>query len=108
VRVSDELVGPTGGVRRYLGDTFYGGGEWIVLTAWLAWYRAATGQRDQAARGLAWIQASATPDLLPEQRTEAAQYPEMVTPWVERWGPVATPLLWSHAMYLVLCANLDR
>ena len=108
VRVSDELVGPTGGVRRYLGDTFYGGGEWIVLTAWLAWYRAATGQRDQAARGLAWIQASATPDLLPEQRTEAAQYPEMVTPWVERWGPVATPLLWSHAMYLVLCANVDR
>jgi isomaltose glucohydrolase len=107
-RVSDELVGPTGGVRRYLGDTFYGGGEWIVLTAWLAWYRAATGQRDPAARGLAWIEASATPGLLPEQRTEAAQYPGMVAPWVERWGPVATPLLWSHAMYLVLRADVDR
>jgi isomaltose glucohydrolase len=108
-RLSDELVGPTGGVRRYLGDTFYGGGEWIVLTAWLAWYQAATDHLNDAERARTWIEASATPEgHLPEQRTEAAQYPEMVRFWVERWGPVATPLLWSHAMYLVLCANLDR
>ncbi len=26
-------------------------------------------------------------------------------PWVERWGPVATPLLWSHAMYLIMEAG---
>jgi hypothetical protein len=25
----------------------------------------------------------------------------MVEPWVRRWGSVATPLLWSHAMYLI-------
>jgi hypothetical protein len=25
----------------------------------------------------------------------------MTAPWLERWGPVATPLLWSHAMYLI-------
>ena len=25
----------------------------------------------------------------------------MVQPWVRRWGPAATPLLWSHAMYLI-------
>jgi isomaltose glucohydrolase len=107
-RVSHELVGPTGGVRRYLGDRFYGGGEWILLTAWLAWYRTVTGRGKDAARLRAWIESSATPaGHLPEQRTEAAQYPEMVMPWVERWGPVATPLLWSHAMYLVLKANLD-
>jgi hypothetical protein len=28
-------------VRRYLGDSYYGGGNWILLTAWLGWYRAA-------------------------------------------------------------------
>jgi hypothetical protein len=26
----------------------------------------------------------------------------MVEPWVARWGTVATPLLWSHAMYLIV------
>ena len=25
----------------------------------------------------------------------------MVEPWIERWGAVATPLLWSHAMFLI-------
>jgi hypothetical protein len=25
----------------------------------------------------------------------------MIDPWVRRWGPVATPLLWSHAMQLI-------
>jgi hypothetical protein len=28
----------------------------------------------------------------------------MVESWVNRWGPVATPLLWSHAMYLIMSA----
>jgi hypothetical protein len=26
----------------------------------------------------------------------------MVEPWIERWGPSAKPLLWSHAMYLIM------
>ncbi|MDQ3826303.1 MAG: glycoside hydrolase family 15, partial [Actinomycetota bacterium] len=39
---------------------------------------------------------------LPDQITEHPQAPDMVAPWVMRWGPVATPLLWSHAMHLVL------
>ena len=30
-RIRQELVEPGGGVRRYLGDTFYGGSEWILL-----------------------------------------------------------------------------
>jgi GH15 family glucan-1,4-alpha-glucosidase len=107
-RITDELVGPTGGVRRYLGDTFYGGGEWILLTAWLGWYEAAIGRTADARLRRAWIEAAATPEgHLPEQRTEAAQDPNMVDPWRERWGPVATPLLWSHAMYLVLDAALE-
>jgi len=27
---------------------------------------------------------------------------------VERWGPPPSPLLWSHAMYLVLAHELER
>ena len=32
-----------GGVRRYKEDTYYGGGAWPLLTAWLGWYRASQG-----------------------------------------------------------------
>ena len=38
---------------------------------------------------------------LPEQVTGASQFADEVEPWLERWGPVATPLLWSHAMFLI-------
>ncbi|MGE5591677.1 MAG: glycoside hydrolase family 15 protein [Bacillota bacterium] len=93
----------TGGLHRYPEDTYYGGGEWILLTAWLGWYYARVGSIDRALELLAWVEAQAgTHGDLPEQVTERVNDPEMVQPWVERWGPVATPLLWSHAMYLVL------
>jgi GH15 family glucan-1,4-alpha-glucosidase len=108
-RIEAELVGPGGGVRRYLGDTFYGGGDWILLTAWLGWYRAARGDLAGARAARDWIEAQATPEgLLPEQVTDAPQAPEMVEPWVRKWGPVATPLLWSHAMYLVLVDAIEQ
>lgn len=95
-----------GGVYRYLGDTFYGGGEWLILTAWLGWYEARTGRREQALTRLDWITAQATADgLLPEQVSGDVQQPSSIAEWTERWGPVATPLLWSHAMFLTLAVE---
>jgi GH15 family glucan-1,4-alpha-glucosidase len=106
-RVADELTGPTGGVRRYLGDTYYGGGEWVLLTAWLGWHRARIGDLSGAGALLRWVEAAFTPDgRLPEQLTSHPQAADMVAPWVDKWGPVATPLLWSHAMHLILVASL--
>ena len=32
-RIREELHVPGGGVRRYQGDSFYGGAQWILLTA---------------------------------------------------------------------------
>jgi len=102
-RIEAELKVPAGGVRRYLGDTFYGGGEWVILTAWLGWGRQALGRRDEALECLDWIESTATAALeLPEQVTDRPLSPDHVGEWVRRWGPPATPLLWSHAMYLVL------
>lgn len=97
-----ELTGPDGGVYRYRGDTYYGGGEWLLLTSSLAWHDAATGNREGCERAQAWVrtQALANGDL-PEQVTTHAQDPLMVEPWQRRWGTIATPLLWSHAMYLI-------
>ena len=31
---------------------------------------------------------------------------ELIQEWTKRWGPVATPLLWSHAMYVTLATEL--
>jgi len=93
----------TGGLHRYPEDTYYGGGEWLLLTAWLGWYYARVGNPDRARRLLAWVEAHADDQGdMPEQVTEHTNDPNMVAPWINRWGPVAKPLLWSHAMYLVL------
>jgi GH15 family glucan-1,4-alpha-glucosidase len=97
-----DLCGPDGGIYRYRGDTYYGGGQWLLLTSSLAWHEAVAGDRDSAAALQAWVRGCASTDgALPEQVTDHAQDPAMVEPWVRRWGPVATPLLWSHAMFVI-------
>jgi GH15 family glucan-1,4-alpha-glucosidase len=100
--VKRQLLGPSGGIYRYRGDTYYGGGEWLLLTSSLAWHEAVAGNDGSAGELRMWVRAQAHESGdLPEQVTAAAQVPEMVEPWVERWGPVANPLLWSHAMFLL-------
>jgi GH15 family glucan-1,4-alpha-glucosidase len=107
--VRAELTGPGGGVYRYRGDTYYGGGQWLLLTSSLAWHLARTGDRDGAVAAQDWVRAQALPNGdLPEQTTDGAQVPGMIGEWVERWGQVATPLLWSHAMYLIAEHELRR
>lgn len=108
-RIEDELRSPDGGVYRYLADTYYGGGEWILLTAWLGWYYAEVGRRDDANELVNWVEAQADADgHLPEQVPTHLLAPERYEEWHDRWGPIATPLLWSHAMYLILCDALGE
>jgi len=105
--IKSDLVGPSGGVYRYLGDSYYGGGEWLLLASSLAWHEAVAGDPAESAALNGWVRAQATAERdLPEQVTSRAQDPAMVEPWLERWGAVANPLLWSHAMYLVAEAAL--
>ncbi len=92
-----------GGVHRYAADTYYGGGEWVLLTAWLGWYYARRGERDRAAEALRWVEAQADErGWLPEQVPANLNDPAYLEPWRARWGQAASPLLWSHAMYVVL------
>lgn len=106
-RIESELLTRNGGVVRYLGDTYYGGGEWLLLTAWSGWAHLSAGRKDTAYDRLHWIERQATGSLdLPEQVIDHPQDPERVGEWVQRWGPVATPLLWSHAMYLTLATEI--
>lgn len=96
-----------GGVHRFTADVFYGGGQWPLLSCLLGSNRAAAGDRDSAQKYLEWAAAQADFDgLLPEQVTEHLLHPESRDEWIQRWGTVAQPLLWSHAMYLILAQDL--
>jgi len=107
--IEKDLHRRNGGVYRYLADTYYGGGEWVILAAWLGWYYARCGDTDRARDLLGWIES--TVDVnghLPEQVSTHLLFPERFAEWQTRWGPVARPLLWSHAMVLILYEALRR
>lgn len=107
-RIEAEIT-VEGGVKRYPQDTYYGGGRWIILSAFLGWYYLEIGNRERAEALLGWIAAQAKPDgHLPEQVLDRVNDPSMIEPWVIRWGGVATPLLWSHAMFLILDYELGK
>jgi len=92
-----------GGVHRNLDDEYYGGGQWLLLTAMLGLAHLDHGRSDDARACLAWIEAHAEPNGdLPEQSQDHLLRPESYEPWVQKWGEPPSPLLWSHAMYLRL------
>lgn len=96
-------------MRRYQGDTFFGGAEWILLAASLGCVAIAQGDGELAESLLAWIESSAGEDgHLPEHVADNVQSPHMLRYWQRRWGRPATPLLWSHATYLILLDDLGR
>lgn len=102
-RIEADLHCPGGGVHRYRGDTYYGGGEWVLLAAWLGWYYAHVGERERAEALLRWVELQADAEgHLPEQVATHVLAPDYYPVWEARWGPVARPLLWSHAMYVIL------
>lgn len=98
-----------GGVRRFPEDTYYGGGEWLLLSGWLGWYYAETGRKKEAGKQLEWIEAQADEDgLMPEQSIKHVNDPSFIQHWTNMWGDVAKPLLWSHAIYLILQEKLTQ
>lgn len=96
-----------GGVHRYSADVFYGGGQWLLLSGLLGWNRAHAGDTETAGRYLEWMADHVVAaDEMPEQVDDHLLHPERRQEWLDAWGPVATPLLWSHGMYLILAAEL--
>lgn len=102
----EETLVNDGGVYRYAEDSYYGGGQWILLTAWLGWYYARAGNDQKAAQIKAWVESQADDagqlaEQLPHHLIEPDYYPI----WRERWGDIASPLLWSHAKYIILASQ---
>ena len=109
VRVIETRLGLEGGIRRYPTDTYFGSGAWPVLTASLGWHYAESGNIDAARRCGDWVAARFDNEgRLGEQFGGERRDPEHYREWVELWGPPARDLTWSHAMYVVLCAALDK
>ena len=105
-KVEEDLV-LENGVFRYKEDTFYGGGRWPLLAGFLGLARLSCGQRDAAEEALVWMACAANAGgELPEQVSTRLLHPGRFAEWAQRWGPVASPLLWSHGMYLILADEL--
>ena len=103
VRIIEKQLLHQGGTQRYANDTYYGGGLWIPLSGFLGWHYLKEGRIAEAKELLAWMVAQRTESgLFPEQVTTFTNDPSMIGVWEKRWGPIATPLLWSHAMFLIL------
>jgi GH15 family glucan-1,4-alpha-glucosidase len=96
-----------GGVHRFRDDVFYGGGRWPVLAGLLGHAYARLGRVGDAMGALEWIAGTVdSAGHLPEQVSDRLLAPDHLQPWVDRWGTVASPLLWSHGAYLSLAATL--
>jgi GH15 family glucan-1,4-alpha-glucosidase len=109
VTTIEEQLSLAGGIRRYPTDVFFGSGAWPVLTASLGWHYLTIGDLEGARRCHQWISERFDDEgRLGEQfggeLRDAPHYHE----WVERWGPPAQDLTWSHAMYVVLSIALEN
>ena len=103
----DRQLVVDGGAHRFTTDTYYGGGQWPLLSCFVGLAELATGDAIRARELLDWaagtVRASGT---MPEQVADDLIDPKFVDEWVERWGPSADPLLWSSAMFLRLAVEL--
>jgi GH15 family glucan-1,4-alpha-glucosidase len=102
-RIERELHAHHSGVHRHMEDVYYGGGAWVLLALWLAWYYLEAGNRAKADELIAWSEQQADANLdLPEQVNTVMLAPDHYDEWVKRRGEIAVPLLWTHAKYLIV------
>jgi GH15 family glucan-1,4-alpha-glucosidase len=102
-RIERELHAPGSGVHRHLEDTYYGGGAWVLLALHLAWYDIEAGAPEAACALVDWVEQQADADgELPEQVNTPMLDAYFYDPWVKERGPIARPLLWTHANYLLV------
>ncbi|MBN8620613.1 MAG: glycoside hydrolase family 15 protein [Anaerolineae bacterium] len=108
-KIERDLHVPAGGVYRYAADTYFGGGEWLLLAAWLGWAYVELGRHAEAEQIYHWIENQALPNgEMPEQVATHVLDASYLPYWEARWGTSACPLLWSHAMYLILGSRLQE
>lgn len=97
-----------GGIKRYATDTYFGGGSWILLTANVGSFIMKSGDIKLANEIRDWMEKNFDKEgKLPEQVPEHFLDEKEYIPWVEKWGEIASPLLWSHANYIDFILDLN-
>lgn len=89
--IEHELLRPSGGIARYLHDSYYGYmNSWIICTLWLSQWHSAMGNLERALELLVWCATHAHPSgLMPEQIDD-------------RGRPLSVlPLAWSHSAFVL-------
>ena len=103
----DRQLAVDGGVHRFLTDTFYGGGQWPLLSCMLGLAHTAASDHGRALELLRWAAGTVrATGSMPEQVSDHLLDPSFVAEWEERWGTAADPLLWSSAMFMRLAVEL--
>lgn len=89
--IERELKCPSGGIARYLHDTYFGYmNSWIICTLWLSQWYSAIGNLDRALELLDWCAAHAHPAGLLSEQVD------------DRGKPLSVlPLAWSHSAYIL-------
>lgn len=96
------------GTHRHLSDVYFGGGPWPLLSAFLALARSAHGDKRTATEIFEWMADCANEKFeLSEQLELDLLHPEVRQEWINKWGVPAVPLLWSHAMFLLLKKEVE-
>lgn len=96
-----------GGTHRFLADTYFGGGQWPLLSCFVGLAQLAAGDRERAVELWRWAAATERAGSMPEQVEDHLLDPAHLDPWIAKWGTSADPLLWSYAMFLRLGAALE-
>ena len=108
-KIESDLLTQKHGLHRYREDTYYGGGEWILLSAWLGWVYANQEKTYQAIEMLQWVETQFTDEgFLAEQTGNNLFHSTFLDVWQNKWGPIASPLLWSHAMHIILFQAINK
>jgi len=89
--IERELKRPSGGIARYLHDSYYGYmNSWIICTLWLSQWHSAAGNLNRALELLDWCAAHAHPTgLMSEQVDDKGKLLSVL------------PLAWSHSAYVL-------
>lgn len=98
-RINMTIRTYTGGYIRYEGDFYMGGyNPWPIATLWMACYNLEAGENKKALENFSFVTSSASEyGLLGEQINNDAMKPA----WV-------IGLTWSHAMYIIVLAELKK
>ncbi len=96
-----------GGVKRYPGDEFYGGGMWPMLSALQGIYLLYKGDVCGALRNYEWILKTQDANFnLIEQVPDFNS--EKCDAWYEMWGEPTSPLLMGHGITIVFFEELKK